>query len=769
MAEVLNATVENLDRRGDRNTNANPNNTNKPSTTAPADAGPDSTSSPPSPPPPPPPPPRRVIRDRDRDSRERRDDRDFDRPTRREYYDRNRSSPPLPPPRERDYHKRGRLSPSPPPPPYRDRRGGGPHSPPPRRSPPFPPYKRRRDDGYDGRRGSPRGGYGPGDRRFGYDYPGGYERDMGGRPGYPDERPHGRFMGRPSGGYQGGPSDWDSARAGFADAFSAGGTQREGMMSYKQFIQELEDDILPAEAERRYQEYRTEYISTQKRTYFNAHKDEEWLKDKYHPTNLLAVIERRNELARKLAKDFQLDLQNGTLDFGPGVTPSSSNKEEQTSEPNSDDEADVGGKRRRHGRGGVKESDLSSAPKAHPVCSEPRRIQVDVEQAQALVRKLDLEKGIEDNILCRADNDRMSRDKSHGSSSGPVIIIRGSTTIKGLEGIELLDTLLTYLWRIHGVDYYGLVESNEAKGLRHVRVDGKNSNAIGNANEWENKLDSHWQERLKGSDPLEAMTAKEKIDAAAAEALDPHVRKIRDEKYGWKYGCGAKGCTKLFHAAEFVHKHLKLKHPEVVMELTSKVREELYFENYMNDENAPGATPVMQPSFPKEKPLRRRPGPDNRVKDERGNRRERDNRANGNERFDRSENPQSGDFPSSNDGAPGDNPDEPMFDTFAAQGIHVAPFPSDIPPPVLMPVPGAGPLGPFVPAPPEVAMRMLRDQGGPSPFEGGRNGRSGPQLSGPAPIIALPPTFRQDPRRLRSYNDLDAPDDEVTVIDYRSL
>lgn len=27
---------------------------------------------------------------------------------------------------------------------------------------------------------------------------------------------------------------------------------REGLMSYKQFIQELEDDILPAEAERRF-------------------------------------------------------------------------------------------------------------------------------------------------------------------------------------------------------------------------------------------------------------------------------------------------------------------------------------------------------------------------------------------------------------------------------------------------------------------------------------------------------------------------------------
>ena len=92
----------------------------------------------------------------------------------------------------------------------------------------------------------------------------------------------------------------------------------------------------------------------------------------------------------------------------------------------------------------------------------------------------------------------------------------------------------------------------------------------------------------------------------------------------------------------------------------------------------------------KEKPLRRRPGLDNRLKDERGGRRERENRANG-ERFDRSDNPQQVDFQSNNDGAAGGNPDEPMFDTFGGQGIPVAPFPSDIPPPpVLMPVPGAG-------------------------------------------------------------------------------
>ena len=269
------------------------------------------------------------------------------------------------------------------------------------------------------------------------------------------------------------------------------------------------------------------------------------------------------------------------FDRGPGFSASSSNKSGQTSDPNSEDEVDVGGKRRRRVRTPTKEADLlSGAPKAHPVSSEARRIQLDIEQAQALVRKLDSEKGIKENVLCGSDSDK-SREKVHGGSSGPVIIVRGLTSVKGLEGVELLDTLITYLWRVHGLDYYGMVETSEPKGLRHVRVDAKGTDMTSNAAEWEKKLDSHWQERLQSQDPLEIITAKDKIDTAAAEGLDPYVRKIRDEKYGWKYGCGAKGCTKLFHAAEFVHKHLKLKHPELVMELTVKVREELYFQNYM--------------------------------------------------------------------------------------------------------------------------------------------------------------------------------------------
>lgn len=101
---------------------------------------------------------------------------------------------------------------------------------------------------------------------------------------------------------------------------------------------------------------------------------------------------------------------------------------------------------------------------------------------------------------------------------------------------------------------------------------------------------------------------------------------------------------------------------------------------------------LLSLSFQKDRPLRRKPGSDNRFKDERGNRRDRDFRANGADRYDRSDNAQSSDFPSTDDGPDGANHDESMFDAFGGKGMHVAaPFPSDIPPPpVLMPVPGAG-------------------------------------------------------------------------------
>ncbi|KAF3434317.1 hypothetical protein FNV43_RR25420 [Rhamnella rubrinervis] len=317
-------------------------------------------------------------------------------------------------------------------------------------------------------------------------------------------------------------------------------TQSQGLMSYTQFIEELKDDVLPVEAGQRYKEYKSEYISTQKRAFFKAHKDEEWLKDKYHPTNLQAVVQRRNEHARQAAKGFLLELQTGGLD-PTCVFPSSPV---------------------------LNVSVFSTMLKAHPISSHPRRIKVDIEQSHALVHKLDVEKGIEDNVLCCGG---------------------------ALEGIELLDTLISYLWCIHGLNYYGMIERNPCRGLRHVRPDEKNcaetEEIEESGAEWEKKLDLFWQERLRGEDPLEAMSSKEKIAATAVSGI-----KERDDEYQWKYGCGggANDYTKGFHAVGFLRRYVKDTPPQYVMELTSSALEDLYFHNYMSDPDSPGGTPVMQ-------------------------------------------------------------------------------------------------------------------------------------------------------------------------------
>ncbi|KAF3434322.1 hypothetical protein FNV43_RR25425 [Rhamnella rubrinervis] len=357
--------------------------------------------------------------------------------------------------------------------------------------------------------------------------------------------------------------------------------QSEGLMSYRQFIEELGDDVRPVEAGQRYKEYKSEYISTQKRAFFNAHKDEEWLKDKYHPTNLSAVVQRRNEHARQVAKDFLLDLRTGALDLTYCVTPSSDSKSGH--ELNSDDEPDTKGK--------AEAADFSNVLKAHPISSQPRRIQADIEQAHALVHKLDFEKGIEDNVLSSNDYVMMDSNKSCGGSVG------GLTSVKGLEGTELLDTLITYLWRIHGLNYYGMIERNEPKGFRHVRSDGNNyaesEKVEESGDEWEKKLDSFWQKRLRGQDPLEAMFSKDKIAAIVLSGF-----KMRDDEYEWKYGNGggANGYTKRFHAVGYLRRYLKDKPPKYVMDLTKRVHEHLYFQNYMSDPDSPTGTLVVQPA-----------------------------------------------------------------------------------------------------------------------------------------------------------------------------
>ncbi|XP_024924003.1 uncharacterized protein LOC107421825 isoform X4 [Ziziphus jujuba] len=84
---------------------------------------------------------------------------------------------------------------------------------------------------------------------------------------------------------------------------------------------------------------------------------------------------------------------------------------------------------------------FAAAPKAHPVSCLPIQIHRDIGLASALVRKLDWEKGIENNFLCNINYYR----ELNSESTFQILVIKCLATERVLYGTQLLDTLLTYL------------------------------------------------------------------------------------------------------------------------------------------------------------------------------------------------------------------------------------------------------------------------------------------------------------------------------------
>jgi len=106
-------------------------------------------------------------------------------------------------------------------------------------------------------------------------------------------------------------------------------------------------------------------------------------------------------------------------------------------------------------------------------------------------------------------------------------------------------------------------------------------------------------------------------------------------------------------------------------------------------------------------------------------------------------------------------PDEQMYGASGGRGSDTLLLPK--PALVLIPVLGAGPHGPFVPAPAEVAMQMMQ-KGLPGPNAARQSKRS---VMGP--MLPMYPSFPLDRRTYRSYKDLDAPKEEIVALDLRRL
>eukprot|EP00088_Acartia_fossae_P043683 TRINITY_DN460_c0_g1_i1.p1 TRINITY_DN460_c0_g1~~TRINITY_DN460_c0_g1_i1.p1 ORF type:complete len:617 (-),score=197.12 TRINITY_DN460_c0_g1_i1:130-1980(-) len=95
---------------------------------------------------------------------------------------------------------------------------------------------------------------------------------------------------------------------------AARGHFRPAMMSFKTFLNNQDDNITDEEALLEFNKYKKEFNRQQLNEFFVAHKDEEWMQDKYHPDNCQLkkaatkeAIEKRLEVFMELHTEGIID------------------------------------------------------------------------------------------------------------------------------------------------------------------------------------------------------------------------------------------------------------------------------------------------------------------------------------------------------------------------------------------------------------------------------------------------------------------------------
>ncbi|CAD7702189.1 unnamed protein product [Ostreobium quekettii] len=653
-------------------------------------------------------------------------------------------------------------------PPWRDRRPMGSRDrrrsrsfSPPRR--PSPTYKRfrREDDHYDRYdRRSPRRG--------------GYDRD--------------RYDSR------------DSHRGSYR---RGGSRERDFPDSYKEFMLRLPDDISPEGAAKRYQEYLGSWWGSRAKADFEQKKGEQWMRDKYDPRVFSEAIERRRTHALEVALKFSEDLKSGNLDpaakefnqgAGPGAPKPDKARGDTGAEAKTGEKNGAGGGEAGASDTGGTDGFVGFAPAP---CWRSDRVRSDLKLSRELMAKLDSERGVENNPLfveevskgrlqsaeephadgavngdaekeveqakeaepegtakpmdtdCApekpGENDQEPKDDTAPAGSGPDV---EAATLKAKQDESVdsellgkLDLQLTYLWNVHYIDFYAGHELSEEEyrtaKCRMIRgpMPEAGENGLSDADqallhELEQRIDVFWHDRIDGSDPLEAKAQTKRVEQAIEEFTEAQVYQLEDKKWGNKLS------TKLFMGKEFVLKHIRLKHKPVLQAERDKILDEIYYENYKKEVEAE----------------------EQRAEEERRTEQaQRDEAAD--EGGDRS------------DGAPGRGGHMSNWNRMGGNrgGMVEAPMmagPMMAGPmgQVLLPAPGAGPLGPFilqpVPTPPMDMGPMARQDQRRGMQYSGHVPRGGSRGGGWGGGVMM---------GYKDYYDLDAPQNNRAVLDYGDL
>jgi hypothetical protein len=88
----------------------------------------------------------------------------------------------------------------------------------------------------------------------------------------------------------------------------------EYLMSFKQFLEILPLHIEEEEAVKKYVQYKETFQLKYVKTFFEQHKDEEWLKEEYHPAYIKGKKERMQQLVQEHYSIFLKNYNKGVYD-----------------------------------------------------------------------------------------------------------------------------------------------------------------------------------------------------------------------------------------------------------------------------------------------------------------------------------------------------------------------------------------------------------------------------------------------------------------------
>ncbi|OQS07035.1 hypothetical protein THRCLA_00955 [Thraustotheca clavata] len=439
----------------------------------------------------------------------------------------------------------------------------------------------------------------------------------------------------------------------------------EPLLSYKAFMMQQNDESSPEVYQQRYEDYKKKYIQGLMRSFFDAHKAEEWLQERYSPAIRHRLTQQKNTKKAAEAKAFFERLSTMKISFNEanmapegGETAFKNDLEEGSRIlyirriPCSCPYAALAEAVKKAG-GPIQELHLSdpakkrdldfdrsayiiydtaaaaleAMPKLQNVLVEdqempvPIRLQVAQHRPRAPIKtpsymslpnriSYDFQQAL--HLATLLDNSIFA-NTMHGITS---VLEHVKETNESLSEAAQLDIVIAYLRRVHHFIYYAGVQCidmgdilhahpalfcrpdatdrdiEDESAVEHKTFENRNAGLAGWGG-WSAALDERIEAHIAAHDP-EKLAAKkvaetalvEDIEAREEAALEP-VYNSYAEKAGddGKHRCLL--CTKLFKTLEFVKKHIRNKHPELVVDKIAKVGESYMWEQYREDPDRP--------------------------------------------------------------------------------------------------------------------------------------------------------------------------------------